>query len=144
MLTPSCPQPPCRCADGECGRLSQQGQGLIEFAVTLPVLLLVTLVMLEFALFVHAQNVVITACAEGALVAAAADGNVNEGAATAQGLLEAGLGSSAHAVTIQAEDGGPTVSVMARGHLPLLLPGFGGVLPLSARSVMVKEGIRGN
>lgn len=144
MWTASYPRHPCPYAEGEYRHTSQHGQGLIEFALTLPVLLLVVLAILEFALFVHAQNVVITACAEGALVAAAEDGNVNEGVATAQGLLDAGLGSSAQAVTVQAEDGGATVTVMARGHLPLLLPGFGGVLPLSARSVMVKEGIRGN
>lgn len=144
MPTPCCPWHHCQFADGECGHKRQHGQGLVEFAVTLPVLLLVALAILEFALFIHAQNVVITACAEGALVAAAADGNIDEGMATAQGLLDAGLGSSAHAVTIQAQDGGATVMVAAGGELPLLLPGLGGVLPLSARSVMVKEGIRGN
>jgi hypothetical protein len=143
MLPPSCPWLTFPRSDGECGHKSQHGQSLIEFAVTLPVLLLVALAVLEFALFVHAQNVVTTACAEGAVAASAADGNVNEGVRTARGLLDAGLGSSAADVTVQAEDGGATVTVMARGHLPLLLPGFGGVLPLSARSVMVKEGIHG-
>jgi len=45
---------------------------------------------------------------------------------------------------VQGVDGGATVTVAVQGHLPLLLPGLGGVLPLSARSVMVKEGFRGN
>jgi hypothetical protein len=143
------PTPACLCrqfdlAGDEGGHRTQHGQGLVEFAVTLPVLLLVALAILEFALFVHAQDVVTTACAEGALVAAAADGNVAEGVTTAQGLLDAGLGSSAQAVTVQGVDGGATVTVAVQGHLPLLLPGLGGVLPLSARSVMVKEGFRGN
>lgn len=117
----------------------QDGQSLVEFAAALPVLLLVSLAILQFALYVHAQNVVTTACAEGSIVAAAGDGTVGDGVATARSLLYAGLGASADGLAVQGADGGTTVTIEAKGSMPVLLLGPAIQLPLQARSVMVKE-----
>lgn len=117
----------------------QDGQSLVEFAAALPVLLLVSLAVLQFALYVHAQNVVTTACAEGSIVAAAGDGTVGDGVATARSLLEAGLGASAGGLAVQGADGGIAVTIEAKGSMPMLLLGPALQLPLRARSVMVKE-----
>lgn len=117
----------------------QGGQGLVELAVTLPVLLLAALAILQFALYSHAQNVVTTACAEGAIVASTADGTVADGTATARSLLAAGLGTSDGAVVVRGADSGPTVAVEAFGDVPMLVLGPAVRLPLHARSVMLKE-----
>ncbi len=117
----------------------QSGQGLVELAVALPVLLLAALAILQFALYVHAQDVVTTACAEGAIVASTANGSVANGMATARSLLAAGLGNTAGAVTVRGTDGGPTVAVEATGDVPMLVLGPAVRLPLHARSVMLKE-----
>lgn len=118
----------------------QGGQGLVEFAIALPVLLLTALALVQFALYVHAQNVVTTACAEGAIVAAAGNGTLGEGVGTARTLLVGGLGGEARAVDVQAAAGGSVVTVEAAGGMPILLLGPTFRLPLHARSVMVKEG----
>jgi Flp pilus assembly protein TadG len=118
----------------------QDGQGLVEFAVALPALLLAALAILQFSLYVHAQNVVTTACAEGAIVAAAGNGTAEDGIATARAMLAAGLGDAATGTGVQAAGGGGTVSVEISGSLPILLLGPALRLPLHARSVMVKEG----
>ena len=118
----------------------QDGQGLIEFAIALPALLLTALALVQFALYVYAQDVVTTACAEGAIVAAAGDGTPGDGIATARSLLASGLGGEASAVTVQGAVGGNVVTVEATGGMPIFLLGPQFRLPLHARSVMVKEG----
>ena len=122
-----------------CRRPRQNGQSLVEFAVALPVLLLLALAILQFALYVHAQNVVTTACAEGAIVAAAGNGTVGDGVATAYSVIKAGLGESSGGLTVRATAGGSTVTVAASGGMPVLLLGPAVQLRLSAQSVMVKE-----
>ena len=119
---------------------NQEGQGLVELAITLPVLLLTALAVLQFALYVHAQNVVSTACAEGAIVASAGNGTLGDGVTTARALLTAGLGSTGSAVTVVAAYGGAAVTVEAAGGVPTLVFGPAVQLPLHARCVMVKEG----
>jgi len=113
---------------------------LVEFAIALPALLLTALALVQFALYVYAQDVVTTACAEGAIVAAAGDGTPGDGIATARSLLASGLGGEARAVTVQGAAGGNVVTVEATGGDPILLLGPALRLPLHARSVMVKEG----
>ena len=118
---------------------SQQGQSLVELAVTLPFLLLAALALLQFSLYVHAENVVTTACAEGTIVASAENGTLGEGVATARSLVGAGLGREVNDLAVQGASGGRTVALEARGTMPLLLLGPLVQLPLHARSVMIKE-----
>jgi Flp pilus assembly protein TadG len=126
-----------------CRRLlsrAQRGQALVEVAVAFPVLLLTAIGLMQFALFVHAQNVVTGAVQDGARVAAAEDRTLAEGVAHSQAVLQAGLGRGAADVNVQGVDGGQTVTIEARGRLRAVIPWVAdAALPLSARAVMAKE-----
>jgi Flp pilus assembly protein TadG len=123
--------------------LAERGQALIEAALTFPLLLLVAIGLVQFALFVHAQSVVTGAVQDGARVAAAEGRTVGDGVAHAEALLGAGLGRSARDVTVRGSEGGGTVALEAQGRLRAIVPWVAdATLPLGARAVMSKEGFR--
>ena len=118
----------------------RRGQALLEAAVALPLLLLVALGLVQFALFVHAQHVVTGAVQDGARVAAAYDGSVGRGVAHARDVLRAGLGRQADEVTVTGSGGGGVVRIEARGTLRLIIPWAADAgLPLRARAISNKE-----
>jgi Flp pilus assembly protein TadG len=120
-----------------------RGDALIETAVVLPVLLMVILGLLQFALYAHAQHVVAVAVQSGARLAAADGAGIQEGVSHTQAILDAGLGTSADNVAVQGRDGGDTVVVEAHAHLRLIIPWVAdATLPLSARTVAYKERFR--
>lgn len=126
--------------DRRCG---ESGQALVETAVAFPVLLLIALALVQFALYYHAESVVTGAVQDGARVAAAEDSSVGDGVAHADAILHAGLGRSAADVSVQGNSGTETVTVEARGSLRLILPWIGGAtLPLRAQATMSKERFR--
>ena len=121
----------------------QRGQGMVEAAIAFPILLMVAIGLVQFALFYHAQTVVTGAVQDGARVAAAEDRTLAEGVAHARTLLQAGLGRSAGDVTVQGSEGVDAVVVEARGRLRTIIPWVAdATLPLAARSAMSKERFR--
>lgn len=113
---------------------------MVEAALVLPVLVLIGLGLVQFALYVHAQNVVVGAVQDGARVAAASDRTVSDGIVDSQAILRAGLGARASSIAVQGTDDGQTVTITASGSLPIILPGVAGVaLPLKARASVSKE-----
>lgn len=122
---------------------SERGQAMVEAAIAFPLLLLVAIGLVQFALFAHASNVVTGAVQDGARVAAAADRTLQDGVAHAQALLQAGLGRSAGDVALRGVDGGEVVVLEAQGRLRTIIPWVADAsLPLSARAVMSKEHFR--
>lgn len=118
----------------------EKGQALAEAAIALPILLLVALALVQFALYVQAEGVVTGAVQDGARVAAAEDSTLGDGVLHTQALLRAGLGRNANDVSVQGVVGSDTVMIEARGHLRLIIPWVGGgSLPLHARSVVSQE-----
>lgn len=116
---------------------------MVETAIAFPLLLLVAIGLVQFALFYHAQNVVIGAVQDGARVAAAEDRTLADGLAHTQALLQAGLGPSATLVGVQGIDGGDVVIVEAQGRLHLIIPWVGdGTVPLHSRAAVSKERFR--
>ncbi len=116
---------------------------MVEVAVAFPLLLMVALGLLQFALFYHAQNVVMGAVQDGARVAAAEDRTLEDGVVVAQALLGAGLGQSAGRVTVRAIDRGDAIALEAQGSLRMIIPWVAdATLPLWARSVASKERFR--
>ena len=103
-------------------RRAWAGAELAEAAVALPILLLLALGLVQFAMLAHAQHVLIGASQDGARRAAAYDGSPAAGAALADGLLRAGLGDAAGGFTVAVADDGATVTATASGHFPLWLP----------------------
>jgi Flp pilus assembly protein TadG len=119
------------------------GQAMVEAAVAFPLLLLVAIGLVQFALFVHAQNVVTGAVQDGARVAAAADRTPADGVAHAQALLRAGLGRSASDIAVRAVEDSDVVVIEAQGRLRTIIPWVADAsLPLGARAVMSKERFR--
>jgi hypothetical protein len=121
------------------------GATLPEFALTFPLLLLVLLAVLQFALVVHARQVVTAAAQEGARVAATEGRTPQEGEAYAAALLRAGLGAPAAtfaiAVAYEPPSGDTTIASIS-GTYPLTVPLPGGGVPLRATARMRTERFR--
>jgi Flp pilus assembly protein TadG len=125
-------------------RPADRGQAAVEAAVVLPLLLLVAIGLVQFALFVHAQGVVTGAVQDGARVAAAEGRTPADGVAHAEALLRAGLGRSAHDVTVRGSGDGETVALEARGSMRTIIPWVAdATLPLGARAIVSRERFRG-
>ena len=121
-------------------RYGERGQALVESAVALPLLLLVAIGLVQFALFSHAANVVTGAVQDGARAAAAENRTVSDGVTHARTILRAGLGEAAEDVSLHGRDLGSAVSVEAEGRLRTIIPWVAdSTLPLSARAVVSKE-----
>jgi Flp pilus assembly protein TadG len=113
---------------------------MVEVAVVFPLVVMVALGLVQFALFAHAENVVTGAVQDGARVAAAADRTIADGMGHTQSILRAGLGPSAGVVNVTGSDDGQTVTIDAQGSLRLIIPWVGdGTIPLRARATVSKE-----
>lgn len=124
-------------------RDSQEGQALIEGAIAFVLLTMVALALVQFALFVHAQNVVIGSVQDGARAASGQEGTLGGGIERARSLVRAGLGSDADGVKVTGITDGNTVTIDARGNLRLIVPWVGDAgVPLRARAVSQKEKFR--
>src|SRR5215467_9642097 len=89
-----------------CRAVRQPAQGLVEAAYSAVLLVAVLALVLNVALWGHAQNVVTAAVQDGARVAAAQGGDLTHGSARARDLLAAGLGRSASLVALTARADG--------------------------------------
>jgi Flp pilus assembly protein TadG len=83
-------------------RIARQhrGQGLIEVAVTLPILLLVSVGIFEFGRAFETWQILINAAREGARVAVLPDGDASQVEARARSYMNAGLLSKAADATV--------------------------------------------
>jgi Flp pilus assembly protein TadG len=126
-----------------------RGQITVEMAVVFPLLIMVAMGLVQFALYYHAHNVVEAAVQEGVRVAAAHGATTGDGKARAQAVLRAGMGRSS-VVDIQTPAAGPDrVTLVAKGSMRTFIPWFSfrsGVtnlrLPLDATASATKERFR--
>jgi len=125
------------------GQAPSAGQALVEGALAFVLLTVIALVLVQFALFVHAQNVVTGAVQDGARVASAQGDTLAAGVEHARVLVRAGLGADAATVNVTGSTDGETVTLEARGSLRLIVPWVGDArVPLHARAVAQKEAFR--
>ncbi len=116
---------------------------MVEVALVLPVLLIILIGVVQFALVYHARNVATTAAQEGARFAAAEGRTPAEGVARTRDVLESGLGRTGAGFTVTAQDTGETVVVQAEGDYPLIIPWVTGrSIPIEAAAEVHKEGFR--
>jgi len=121
-------------------RRRQPAQGLVEAAYTAVLLVVVLALILDVALWGHAQNVATVAVQDGARVAAAQGGDLVHGRARAQDLLVAGLGASASLVTLTASEDGQSVTFRASGKWSVVSgPHVDVGFPVAAESRMLKH-----
>jgi Flp pilus assembly protein TadG len=129
---------------GREARRRATGQSLVDFAIALPLLVLVLLGMVQFAVWYHGESVVLAAVREGAHAAALEGGIAQDGVDTARRLVTAGLGRYGAGVTVEAAVDAEVARVVAEGRLPAIvpLPGLPDGLPLRARATAYREGFR--
>ena len=121
----------------------ESGQSTVELALAMPLLLVVLIGAVQFALVQHAGQVAETAAAEGARLAAGEGHSLLEGAERTRELLEAGLGATGAAFSVTAEERGGTVVAEARGEYRLFIPWVSDLaVPIEARAEIRAEGFR--
>jgi hypothetical protein len=124
-------------------RSSEQGQSLLELALALPILTLILLGTIQLGLWYHAESVVLAACQDGARIASAEGGSVDEGLARARSLLRGGLGGIGEGVAVEGEADDEQVVFVARGRMRSLVPGIGGgTIPLAGEATVFRERFR--
>lgn len=110
---------------------------------------MVAIGLVQFAIYEHAQNVVLAAAQDGARVAAALGSTSDDGLRRANSLVDAGLGRAAEQRSVQVEAvpaaAPEQVTVTVRARLRMILPWVplaDPYLPLFARAHMSKERFR--
>ncbi|MBE0611108.1 MAG: pilus assembly protein [Dehalococcoidia bacterium] len=116
---------------------------MVEFALVLPLLLIVLIGVVQFGLVHHAQNVASTAAQEGARLGAAEDGDPATAQARTLDVLRSGLGSVGDGFGVTASESEESVTVNASGVYPLIIPWLGSqTISIEAGAEMRKEGFR--
>ena len=123
----------------------QAGQALIEAALAaLPVLML-SIGLIQFALYLYAWHVLDAAVLEGARVASAQGRSVEDGVAYAQTLVQGGLAPASYveAPTIEGSAVLDRVTLEGRSAMHLVIPLATEMrLPIEARVTIRKEQFR--
>lgn len=121
----------------------ESGASMVEAALALPLLLVVLVGAVQFALVHHARTVAETAAIEGARLAAADGYGLEDGALRTRELLEAGLGATGAGFTVTAESQGDVVIAQASGEYPLFIPWVTSLsLPVEASAEVWREEFR--
>jgi uncharacterized membrane protein YqiK len=121
----------------------EPAQALASFAVVGVALVAVVLAIGNLALWLYAQNTVIAAAQEAAVVASRENGTPLDGQQTARSLLVASLGSSADRVTtIDVRIDADVATAEVRGSWPVVLLGPLASAPLHATATLARERFR--
>ena len=118
-------------------------QALVECALVLPLVLVLTLSMVQLVLYAHAQQVLTSAVQEGARLAAENGRDVEEGMARAQALVRAGLGTTVEPLRLEGIPDMEVVTLRADASLrPIVVMPLIGELPLHAEGSVSRERFR--
>jgi Flp pilus assembly protein TadG len=118
----------------------ERGSATLELALVAPVLLLVVVGVLQFALWYHAREVALASAQDGARVASAENGTIGAGEQRTRTLLRAGLGDLAGDASVSGTLGRAQVAVEVTGSIRMLFPWPGGAsLPIHVRAVAYRE-----
>ena len=121
----------------------EAGESMVEFALVLPLLLLVLLGVVQFGLVHHAQNVATTAAQEGARLGAAEGGGPAVAEQRTLDVLRSGLGVVGDGFGVEAAESAEWTTVTATGGYPLIIPWLGSrTIAIDASAEMRKEGFR--
>jgi Flp pilus assembly protein TadG len=117
----------------------ERGSAVVEFALLMPLAVLVALAVAQLALFLYERNMVMGSLSEGARVAAAEGRTVADGERAADALLRQSLGGRlAAGVPVRGSVENGLVVMRAEGVLASLLPVVPG-LDLTMAASMHKE-----
>ena len=121
----------------------QPAQTFVSFAVAGTALLMVVLALGNLAFWLYAQNAVIAAAQEAAVVASREDGTPQAGQQTARAFLQSSLGPDAKRVTtidISLDANAATASI--QGSWPVVVLGLVTSAPLHATASIERERFR--
>jgi Flp pilus assembly protein TadG len=132
---------------GDGKRNSQAGVALIESAFILPLLLVLTMGMLDFGRAFHTKSVLDQAAREGARIAVVTSPDVDLVTAKVNAVL-ASSGVTASSVTVVGPDTSHMVTVTVTTTFTFITPGvfalvggdYGNTIPMSGQTVMRFEG----
>ena len=121
----------------------QPAQALASFAVAGVALITIVLALGNFALWLYAQNTVVAAAQEAAVVASRENGTPLASQQSARSLLVASLGPSAQRVTtIDVRLDADVATAEVRGSWPVVLLGPLASAPLHATATLARERFR--
>ena len=116
-------------------------QALVEFALVVPLVLSLSLGILQVVLYAHARDVVISSAQEAARLSAEDGRGLEDGYARARALISAGLGSSLEPMSLQGSMDADLVVMRVDAALQPIVPGLGG-LPIHAEAAVARERFR--
>ena len=109
---------------------ADDGASPVEFALITPLLLVVTLAVLQLALVLHVRGVAVGAASQGARVAAMTNGDLSQGKARAERVLRESIAAPAvRSTRVRIDHEGPVA--VAAVHVTLDLPIVGMFGPTS-------------
>jgi len=98
------------------------GQALVESALVLPMMIVLSLGLVQVVLYAHAHDVLVSAAEEGARLASEDGRRIEEGYARIHALVRAGLGASADPVAVDASWDAEAVAFRIDAALHPILP----------------------
>src|ERR1700732_4660941 len=104
-----------------CSRRSA-AQALVESALVLPLVIMLSLGVVQVVLYAHARDVLTSAAQEGARLAAEDGRGLDEGFARARALIAAGVGASVDPVQLDGGADDELVAVQVNAALRPILP----------------------
>ena len=124
-------------------RGGRAGQAVVEAALAFPLLLMLSLGVLQFALYEHARAVLASAVQEGARLAAEEGRGLEDGYARARTLSNTGLGASVERVEPAGAADAEAVEMWIDTQLRPILPlPIADGLPIHVRAVVARERFR--
>lgn len=104
-----------------------------------PVILLATLLVVQFSLAYYARTVVAGAAQDAAATAARRDASAADGVALAGALVDEAGGSLLDSYEVNTSTNGDVVTVTVRGQAVSLLPFFGTISVAATSSARIEE-----
>lgn len=101
---------------------TDRGASTVEFVLTMPLLLIIMLITVQFALIAHAQSGVQSAAEEGAARARAYDGSAGQAQAQAVRYVERLSGSLVSSVSVNVDRGQDQAAVTVSGSVTQIVP----------------------
>lgn len=102
----------------------ERGSAAVEYVLLTPLLMVCVLVVVQFALWQHARQVLLAAAQEGARAARAQGGSAEDGRARALGYIEQIGPDLVSAPAVDVDRGVDVVSVRIRGQAVNIVPGL--------------------
>ncbi|MGG8410352.1 TadE/TadG family type IV pilus assembly protein [Streptomyces sp. 12297] len=109
------------------GRAGDRGESSIQMAIVFPVVILVTVIVVQAAMWVYARNIALTAAREGVSAARTYQAPEGAGAARARETLGRIAGDSLTGSQVATSSTGTEVRVTVTGQAPSLIPGLSGM-----------------